>query len=416
MGKITIRVKRREPKDERCEGSLFVRVTFGRRSREVALNCRVLKDEWLPEQETVYIAPGIGLPRSQYLVEVMEQVMQACRLLWTIAGQLETQGDFTVCDIVTAYFSRVNGTSFEQYAAKLAEEWEQRGSNASKRHYVSLKNSFMAFVGSKITLQKITEDVILQYETHLKDKGLAPNTVVSYLCLLRALMNKAVAEGLLEKRPSLFCKVNTTPQKTAKRAVDEAIIKKIEQLSNNELEMSPIKQACDLFLFSYYTRGMAFIDVAHLTIKNLEGDTLRYVRHKTKEELCVKLLPQAKAILERYRTDDSPYLFPMMRSKGANRTTYESALRLQNLRLKKVSMRVGAKITTYVARHTWASVSKSKGIPIEWISEGLGHVSLRATQYYIKKLDNSRLDRINQYVIQGKGKLKEIIGGSSVSW
>ena len=137
--------------------------------------------------------------------------------------------------------------------------------------------------------------------------------------------------------------------------------------------------------------------------ENLKGDKIVYCRQKTGQQLQVRLLPVMKKLIARYRNVSGPYLFPVLRSPTASYLEYTSALRLQNKRLKKLGKLVDADLSTYVARHTWASIALQKGIPEELISKGMGHTSVKTTRIYIADWDNAQLDRANEIVILGKG-------------
>lgn len=185
-----------------------------------------------------------------------------------------------------------------------------------------------------------------------------------------------------------------------------------KQLKNS----ATLRMAVDLFLFAYYAQGMAFIDIAHLTQKNIQEKYLVYVRRKTGQTLKIKILPVMKAIIERYRNNEHPYLFPVLKTPDAPYREYESALRLQNLRLKTIGEIVGTKLSTYIPRHTWASMAKTRGIPEKLISEGMGHTSLKTTHIYMASLDDSRMDRVNEFVITGRISKGKKFWKDSVSW
>ena len=158
-----------------------------------------------------------------------------------------------------------------------------------------------------------------------------------------------------------------------------------------------------MFLFSYYTRGMSFVDLAHLKKKDIQGGVLTYVRRKTGKVLHIELLPEMIMIIRRYASEvkDSPYLFPLLAKDGAG---YESALRLQNKRLKRVAKILGlnVKLTTHVARHSWATIARDKGVDIETICEALGHSSILVTRIYLAELNSSIINEANRIVLKRK--------------
>ena len=337
--------------------------------------------------------------------------------------QLEKQGDYSVDDLLVAYQAQNRPHTLSGYIEYRAKELTEQKKTASAHHCRSLRNSFARFLSQKkkiaenFTLQAINEQIIIDYAGYLEALKLDPNTVSFYLRVLRSILNRAADDGLIERQPSLFRKVNTRIEKTEKRAVAPQVMQNIMHLDDKQLKNSAtLRMAVDLFLFAYYAQGMAFIDIAYLTKNNIRGKYLVYVRRKTGQTLKVKILPVMQAIIERYQNEKWPYLFPVLKTQDASYKKYESALRLQNLRLKTIGEIVGTKLSTYIPRHTWASMAKTRGIPEELISEGMGHTSLETTHIYMTSLDDSRMDRVNEFVITGRISKGKKFWKDSVSW
>lgn len=253
--------------------------------------------------------------------------------------------------------------------------------------------------GCELRLDEIDAPLLKEFETYLFSSGVCANTVSFYLRVLRAIRNRAVRDNLVEAIPQLFSNVHTGIEKTRKRAVQENVILGLVAL---QLLSPALQLARDLFLFSYYARGMAFVDLAHLTRKNIVGDKIVYIRRKTGQELQIRLLPEMRKLIARYQYVSGPFLFPVLTGSRPDYIGYQSALRVQNKRLKKLGKLVGADLSTYIARHTWASVAAQKGIPEELISQGMGHESVKTTRIYMALLDTSRVDRANEIVIHKK--------------
>ena len=147
---------------------------------------------------------------------------------------------------------------------------------------------------------------------------------------------------------------------------------------------------------------MSFIDMAQLTPSNLHGGTLTYRRQKTSQQLHIKWEPAMQEIVEKYKTEDSPYLRPIAKGEGSLFwRQYKNAYSRITKQLKKVGEIIGLSIplTTYVARHSWASIAKSKNVPVSTISEALGHDSEKTTQIYLSSLDTSVVDNANNLII-----------------
>jgi len=159
----------------------------------------------------------------------------------------------------------------------------------------------------------------------------------------------------------------------------------------------------DLFMFSFYNRGMNFVDIAFLKVKNIESGRLNYTRQKTGQQFSIKITDKSKEIIDRYNDLKNPesYIFPIIYRKGKEYLDYRNAMRLMNKKLKKISnlLKLDVPLTTYVSRHSWATIAKRSGISTAVISEGLGHESEETTQVYLDSFENDVLDDANELVI-----------------
>lgn len=179
------------------------------------------------------------------------------------------------------------------------------------------------------------------------------------------------------------------------------MIKRIKML---ELTLrSSLDYARDMFLMSFYLRGMSFIDMAFLKKTDLKNGSVTYRRHKTGQQLIIEWTDEMQIILDKYPENATDYLLPIIKNPGTvERYTYRNVGYNINYNLKKLAAKVGINIplTLYVARHSWASAAKAKGIPISVISEGLGHDSEATTQIYLASLDTSVVDKANSLIMQ----------------
>ncbi len=270
----------------------------------------------------------------------------------------------------------------------------------SETYRVTLK-SFMQFREDKdIPLDEISSDLMLMYEAYLRNRGITRNSSSFYMRILRAVYNRAVEKGLTQQRFP-FKHVYTGIDKTVKRAIP---LKAIKQIKNLDLSQNPtLDFARDIFLFSFYTRGMSFVDMAYLKKTDLANGILTYRRRKTGQQLFIKWEKPMHEIVAKYNTKDNNYLLPIIKVPGLNeRKQYENTLRLVNNKLKEIAQLIllHAPLSTYVARHTWASIAKSKHIPISVISEGMGHDSEATTQIYLSSLDTSVVDKANEMLLK----------------
>lgn len=401
MTNVSVKVKRKPSLIEGKRMPLFLQVICNRNIKRVVLGLKLSPDEWQSETEKVCIPQGTDNERIAELLQISQELDEKLKDMKKVIHFLHKKGDCTADRVVNGFklFKRYN--FWLEYIQLVIEEKQKIGrAESTLCNYQSSYNVFYEFLnGVDIPINEIDEEKICQFEQYLLGKGMVANTVAFHCRNLKAVWNRAVRDYVIEKQPSPFRNVNTHIEKTEKRTLSE---KSLEKLENLKVEDKRLTLALDIFLFCFYARGMNFVDLAHLTEANIRGKHLIYVRRKTGQLLKVELLPVMLAILKKYYKPGRHYLFPVLNNINASFREYDSALRLQNKRLSKLGKLIGCHLSTYVARHTWASIAKKRGVTEDVISEGMGHNSLETTRIYIASLDNSKIDKANRKVIFGK--------------
>ncbi|WP_321480440.1 site-specific integrase [uncultured Bacteroides sp.] len=286
----------------------------------------------------------------------------------------------------------------------LKNELLDSGRHATARSYESALKRLVSFTGNqKTTFTELTPFLLKQYEEHLYSQGCRRNTVSLYMRMLRSICNQASRRGITNLPGGLFEEVFTGTESCQKRAVNPEVIRKLCALDLASSSAS-LAFSRDMFLLSFYLRGIPFVDLAHLRKSDLQKNTLTYRRSKTGHELTVSLEPCAMSLFRKYAplVKNSPYLLPIITQIGENEYgQYQSALRLYNYHLHQLSnkLRLKEHLTSYVARHSWATAAYREGIPVAVISESLGHSSEKVTYNYLASFDNRTLKRANKKVI-----------------
>lgn len=282
----------------------------------------------------------------------------------------------------------------------LTENLRENGHFRTAETYTTALNSFSRFLGGKdIWVKQMTPELMARYETWLLDHGLSRNTTSFYMRILRAAYNRAAEDGLA---PAVnpFRHVYTGVDKTRKRAVPLATIRRIKAL---DLAGRPdLRWARDLFLFSFYTRGMSFVDMAFLRPENIVRGHLQYTRRKTGQALQIKWEKCMQDVVSRYSAPPTGYLLPIVTDPLRDpRNQYRNALIRVNAGLSEISetLNIYPPVTTYVARHSWASIAYAKQVPLSVISEAMGHDSEKTTRIYLDTLSCQRVDRANNMII-----------------
>lgn len=278
---------------------------------------------------------------------------------------------------------------------------EKLGRWGCARNYAETWRSFSAFLeGRELRFPEWDGELMERYAAWLSARGVCRNTLSFYMRCLRALYNKAAEAGApLAFAP--FRRAYTGIDKTRKRAVGGQWLTRLREA---DLQGRPaLRRTRDVFLFSFYARGMAFVDVAYLRKENIFCGMLSYTRRKTGQQLWIRLEPCMREILERYDDPASPYLFPYLRAEdsvGAYRQ-YLAALNNYNKCLRRLSdcLELSPSLSSYVARHSWATLAHRLQVPLSVISEGMGHTSEKTTRIYLSSLHHAVVDEANRVVI-----------------
>lgn len=296
------------------------------------------------------------------------------------------------------------------FVETLKGQLKQHGRVRLTETYTSALRSFSKFrKGEDILLDDINSKVVDDYESHLKQSGLTLNTISFYMRIMRAIYNKAVKEGLVrDKKP--FVNAFTKMTKTAKRAVSIHVLQK---LARAEIKNKTEALARDLFLFSFYTRGMSFVDIVFLKKTDIIDKYLIYKRKKTGQELKVAWCKEMQELVNKHQSVDGIHLFGVLDqlSDKSLREQYHYKQCLVNEALKRLSnrLKLGVHLTMYVARHSWATIARQRNVPLSVISDSMGHNSEKTTQIYLKSVDADIIDRSNARLIAAvmkKGKQK----------
>ncbi len=385
------------------EGSIYYQVLHDRVARQIATLYKVLPEEWDGRRDNVVIPKDSE--RKAYLASVRERIRWDLERMVRIMRRLEDSGIyFTSEDICDGFRNYSDRLSIVNYMSRAIIRLEETGKKTTCGNYRSTLNCFKRFLSTKgeddIMLDHITGDVIIDFQAYLNSRGITRNTVSFYMRILRAVYNTAVDDGLIEQR-NPFRRVYTGVDRTVKRAIG---LKSVSRIGRLDLSDSPrLDYARDMFMLSFYFRGMSFVDMAYLKKSDLSGSRLSYCRRKTGQRLDIKWTAEMQEIVDKYPPNTSGYLLPIIRCSGLNEHyVYRNALSKVNRNLKKIGEMVGLpfKLTHYVSRHSWASGAQSNKVPLSVISEAMGHDSETTTQIYLASLDTSAVDNANEKIIK----------------
>ena len=399
----SVKVKFRPSTQKGREGTIYYQVIHNRVVRQIRTNYGIFVQEWNKNLSQIDTSNIFDNERLDYLVSVIEYIKQDIKRLEFIIRQQENKSStYTSDNIVSIFQKQASEHTFFRFMQGIIALLIRMNKYRTAETYAATLRSFSSFRNDEdVLLNEVDSDLMQLYEAYLRNKALTRNTISFYMRILRAVYNRAIEEGLTEQHYP-FRHVYTGIDKTVKRAIPLKFIKRIKHL---DLSSKPnLDFARDMFLFSFYTRGMSFIDMAYLMGTDLRNNILTYKRRKTGQQLFIRWEVCMQKIVDKYKLGSfSPYLLPILRYPYEdNRKRYKNTLIRINKALKEIAKLadITVPLTLYVARHSWASAARNKHIPLSVISEGMGHDSEITTQIYLASLDTTIVDKANAQILK----------------
>lgn len=380
------------------EGVIYYQVIHQRIARQIKTAYMIMPQEW--DSRSNNISAKVSPERSIYILTLKKKIAYDMERFSFIVDKFSKRTlNFTAEDIVCEFCRYLNEFSLFNYFKIKIETLKVSDRRRTAEAYYAAFVSFYKFrSGTDIPLDHFTKDTAEAYQVWLRKRGLVMNTVSFYNRILRALYRKAVSdEIILDRNP--FARVYTGVDKTVHRALS---LNTLKRLRSYNIDDPGLAYARDMFMMSFYLRGMSFIDMAYLRKSDLKGGYVSYRRRKTGQLLSIRWTSEMQSVIDRYPTE-TEFLLPIFKcTNGDLFRRYRNESYNINHKLKRVAGLVGIRIplTLYVARHSWATAAKSQGIPLSVISEGMGHDSETTTQIYLASLDSSAVDRANMMVIR----------------
>lgn len=313
--------------------------------------------------------------------------------------------EFTAISLINEKKEEVKAKTVEEFYLSIIEDLRQKGRIGNSYAYLNSYNTLRNFnKGKKLnyTFSHIDVPFCKKFEDWMRNKGNKDTTLSYQFRTLRATYNKAIEAKIVarEKNPFIEYKLSHFNTKTIKRALSKNDILKI--INADCTGQSKLRQLThDLFSFSYLCGGISFVDIANLTPQNIIGDRLIYQRQKTHGNINLLLSKEASTIIEKYSAyqQEADYLFPILHCKR-HITPMQKSNRVHKichqvnaeLRIFAKELGISAEVTTYVARHSFATILKKSGVNIGIISQALGHQDIKTTQIYLSKFDNEQVD------------------------
>lgn len=379
-------------------GTLYYQVTHRRVVKQITTDVHIFPHQLSKDGHVVADDGGNAILQNR----IDSDVALLCYIIREFEMlEQQTGKEFSAADITNRFRSKdKRGSVIDFMAEHIRFLLECNRFGTAKNYRTVMKNLSLYLEGRKLSFTEITTRFAEQYNDYLTRKGLVKNSISFHMRILRAVYNKAVRKGLAEQSKP-FQNVYTGVDKTPKRAVDKNVISWLIGLDLSR--SSPLSFARDIFLFSLYTRGMSFVDIAFLKRENIRDGAIYYSRRKTKQALCIRIEPCIQQIIDRYAGRSSVYIFPILKSEdiAVAYPQYRAQMAYHNRLLKRLSKMLGLQqgLSFYVARHSWATLARDSNVPVSIISAGMGHASERTTRIYLTSLENSLIDNANRGIL-----------------
>lgn len=406
----TIKLKFRRSTVPGKPGTLYYQICRRQSYKRINTRMHIYSTQWDPSScSLLHDKDNLGI-----LAEYQKNIDKDLLVLKNIVDKMNASGrDYTLDDVIKRFTDKEQELSTVFFMKHEIQSLTCAKKLGSARNLRKTLNSFSAFLQNHdISLSDWDWKLISKYEFWLYRRNVARNTVSFYMRILRSVYNKAVKSGLIvQKNP--FRDAYTGIEHTRKRAVDENVMLRLITMDLGFSEALTLTR--DMFVFSYCARGMAFVDMAFLRKSDISCDNLRYVRKKTGQQMCIRIEPCLRRIIDRYSaiTKGSPYVFPVIKSTDIAEAyrQYQTALGYYNRKLKRLSrlLELDTPLSSYVSRHTWATTARNHNTPLSVISSGMGHTSEQTTRIYLAAINDSVIDQFNHNILDPLNKAVEDI-------
>lgn len=400
---------RKDKLNKRNEAPLALKVTLNHQCKKVSLGVNINPIYW--DETSNQLREGVPLKEQiQFVIDsAIHKLKQKI-----LAFQIQEK-EFSLDDLLESTVRKPKTVTIKSYFTQYNEKIKSQNRLNSLNKYAYCLSSLMKFRSMDIPFDSVDLKFLEDFETNLKNRQLSENSIATifscFRCVyLSALDNKIfTCEG---DTPFVRFQVGKLWCPTQKRAIHKEDVQKLKDLDLTTLSPYPtpyLEFARDIFIFSYYSAGINFKDIATLTYGEVDNGYLYYTRNKTKKPLVIKLLPDALVILNKYMRPNmelEDYIFPIL-NKNIHLSTQQQHNRIlkvrrkvnDNLKLMGKALNIKLKLTTYVARHTFASVLRKSGVDIGIISESLGHTKLSTTQIYLENFEKEEVDAAMQNLL-----------------
>ena len=383
---------------------VVLRAIKDRKVKLISLGLHCKKTDWDESNSKFKKSHPEYMRRNRLLLELQSRAYKV------IDEFIEQQVDFTLNQFESKFrFQKISDVTVKDFWLAKIDDLNKAERTGNARAYKDTMNSFFRFERNQnISFREIDFEKLDKYETYLRSTGSNNGGIAVRMREIRALYNEAIKKGIaqLHHYPFKEYKISKLKSTPVKRALTRDEVRSIENLDESEYPLLAFSKK--LFVFSYYTCGMNFYDMMKLKWSNIEGDRIVYMRSKTKHSFSIQILEPVKDILEFYSQHNkgTEYIFPLILNSDMSPIQIENrkakTLKKYNRDLKEIARVLGIQksITSYVARHSYATNMRQLGTSPDIISQSMGHKNVSITMTYLRELDSETIDGANKKLLE----------------
>ena len=386
------------------EYPLMLRICKDGKKKYQSLGISVLPRYW----DFTRNKPKPNCPNKEYIQKII--LDKQTELQQRVLEFNSEQKEYTTTTLLNDKNKKFELKTVCQFYQELIEQYKNNDKCGNRLIYKSSYNSLKVFTKNQLDIPFSAIDIswLNKYEKWLRSKCNKEATMSLMFRTLRSAYNKAIKAKCARKSDYPFdeYKINKFDTKTQKRAIAKTEVLKFTKEVDYIGKRQYVQLSKDIFIFSYLCGGINFTDIANLTKANITNGRIHYIRQKTGKLIKLGISEEAMQIIKKYESESKGYLFPILNA-NIHKTPLQKQNRIhkmlgnvnKNLKLIAAQLNVDANMTTYVARHSFASVLKKSGVSIALISEALGHSDLSTTQVYLDSFDNEQIDAAMQNLL-----------------
>ena len=379
------------------EHPLMLRISKDNKKKYQSLGISVNPKYW----DFVKNKPKPNCPNREQILKII--LDKQAKLQSSILEYNAEDKSYTGATLLNAEKNKFQQKTVKAFYMELLEQYKNENKCGNRLIYKGSLNSLTTFTRNRLDIpfSVIDVDWLTKYEKWLKSKNNRETTISLLFRTLRSAYNKAIDAKCARRSDYPFdeYKINKFDTSTHKRAIAKTEVVKFMKDAPDLGKRHYVQLSKDIFIFSYLCGGINFTDIANLTTANIVNGRLEYVRQKTHKKIKIGIPSEAMKIIEKYTSESKGYLFPIL-DKNIHKTPLQRQNRIhkilakvnKNLKLLAAELGIEDTVTTYVARHSFATILKKSGVNIAIISEALGHSDLATTQIYLDSFDNEQID------------------------